>query len=232
MQFLFQYVQGCIYGFYLSSFLLWLRQCLFVHLLVLVEGNGIYLHRHGRHHIRWFLVEDEVVQSLDVYLLIADDVGGNELTISSFLVVCLYRSILDAWEFTNHALHLFQFDAEATNLHLTILSSDELDIPVGQVAHNVACAIAAGVFPGISGKRILNIHLCRLLRTVQIASTHLWTADPKLAGSTNRQTVSLRVNDIEAHIVNNTTNGYILLLLLYWIDRYENCGLSWTIYIN
>ena len=130
MQFLFQYVQGCIYGFYLNSFLLWLRQCLFVHLLVLVEGNGINLHCYGRHHIRWFLVEDEVVQSLDVYLLIADDVGGNEFSISSFLVICLYRSILDAREFTDNSFHFFQLNAKATNLHLSILASNELDITV------------------------------------------------------------------------------------------------------
>ena len=117
--------------------------------MVLVQGDGLDLHRHSRHHIRRLLVEDEVVQGRDVYLLVADDVGGNELTATTtFLIKCLHRSILDARELTDHAFHLFQFDAEAPDLHLSVATAHKLDVAGWQVAHDVTSTIAAGVFSG------------------------------------------------------------------------------------
>ena len=121
------------------------RQGLLVDLLVLVQWNLLNLHRYGRHHVRWFLVEDEVVHSLNVHLLIADDVGCNELT-AVLIVKGLYGSVLDARELANDGLYLLKFDAETANLHLTISAAYKLDIARWQVAYNIASAIGAGVF--------------------------------------------------------------------------------------
>ena len=44
--------------------------------------------------------------------------------------------------------------------------------------------------------------------------------------------MALRVDDIEMHIVNGTTDGYILLLTRYRIGRYEYRGLSRTVDID
>ena len=44
--------------------------------------------------------------------------------------------------------------------------------------------------------------------------------------------MALRVNDIEVHIVNGTSDGYILLLMLYAIDGYEHRRLCGTIEIT
>ena len=62
MNFLFQDIHRHIaLHLCLHSLLLRLWQCLFVHLLILVQRNSLYLHRYGRHHVWWLLVEDEVV---------------------------------------------------------------------------------------------------------------------------------------------------------------------------
>ena len=150
MQFFFQHVKWSLYRLLLwhSNRLNRFWQGFFVHLLVLVQRNLVNLHGHSRHHIRWFLVEDEVVEGLDIDLLIADDIGCDELSCASLLIEGLNGGILDAWELTDHSLHFFQFDAEATNLHLSILASNELDIAVGQIADDVACTINTGVFSG------------------------------------------------------------------------------------
>ena len=63
LQHIHRYVALC-HG--LCRFLFGLWQGFLVHLLVLVQRNGIYLHRDGRYHIRGLLVEDEVVQRIDV----------------------------------------------------------------------------------------------------------------------------------------------------------------------
>ena len=154
-----------------------LWQCLLVHLLVLVQWYGVDLHRHSRNHIRRLLVEDEIVERLDIDFRVADNISSDELAVTALFIEGLYGSILDTGKFTDHALHLFQLDAEATNLHLSVLATYELDIAVGQIAYDVASAIYTGIFFLIS-KWIANIHLRRLLRSVQIASAHLWTTDP------------------------------------------------------
>ena len=178
MQLLFEDVHGHIAFLYHRSLLLWLRQGTLVHLLVLIQGDGLNLHRHGRHHVRRLLIHDEVVQSLYVYLLIADDVGSDELTsAASFLIEGLHGSVLDAREFADDCLHLFQLDAEATDLHLSVATAYELNVARGQIAYDVARAIDSRVLLIIC-KGIADIHFCRFLRTVQVATAHLRATDP------------------------------------------------------
>ena len=204
MQLLLQHVQRSLSRLLLchSNRLNRLRKGPLVHLLVLVERDGFDLHRNGRHHVGWLLVEDEVVESLDVHLLIAHDIGCDELTATTaFHIESLHSDILDAWEFADDSLHLFQFDAEATDLYLSILTSHKLDVAVRQIAHNIAGTIAAGKFVPIpfilfNNEGILNKHLCCFIGTVQIASTYLRPTGPKLAYGTSRQTMSLRIDNI------------------------------------
>ena len=129
MKFLLKYVHGHITFFYHRGLLLRLRQGTLVHLLVLVQGDGLNLHRHGRHHIGRLLVEDEVIQRLNVYLLVADDIGCNKLTsTSSFLIKSLYGSVLDTRELADNGFHLFQLNAETADLHLSVATAHELNV--------------------------------------------------------------------------------------------------------
>ena len=113
------------------------RQCLLVHLLVLVQRNTVNLHRSSRNHVWRLLFADEGIQFLDVNLLIADDIGSNKLT-AIVIVKGLHGNILDAMVFANHSLYLLHLDAEATNLHLTVAATHELYVAVRQIAHDVA----------------------------------------------------------------------------------------------
>ena len=118
------------------------------------------------------------MQFLDVHLLVADDIGGY-IFATCLVVEGLDGGVLDAWEVADDCLHLFQLDAETTNLHLTVTTTYKLDVAIGQIADNVARAIDTAVFC-IGCERIGQIGLCRLLWTVQVASTYLWATDPKL----------------------------------------------------
>ena len=192
-----------------------LRQSTLVDLLVLVERYGINLHRDSRHHVWRLLFKNEVVEGFDVYLLVADDVCSNELAGSfAFHVEGLHGCILDAGELADDGLHLLQLDAEAANLHLPVPAANKLDVAIGQVAHDVACLIDAVVL-GFVGKRVADIHLGRLLGTVQIATRHLRASHPQLAAGTHRQAEAFLVHDIELAVLDSFSNGNILLLLLY-----------------
>ena len=129
VQFLFQHIHRHVTLLHDSLLHFRLRQRTLVHLLVLVQWNSVNLHRHGRYHVRWLLVEDEVIQCLDVYLLVADDIGSNKLTGTlAFHVEGLYGGVLDARELADDGLYFFQLNAGTTNLHLSVATTYELNV--------------------------------------------------------------------------------------------------------
>ena len=127
MQFLFQNIHGHIALLDSSSLFLRLGQRTLVDLLILVQRDSVDLHRHGRHHVRRFLVQNKVVEGLDVHLVVAHDISSDKFA-ATLLVKCLYRGILNAREFTDNTLDLFQLDAETANLHLSVATAHKLDI--------------------------------------------------------------------------------------------------------
>ena len=195
-------------------------QGLLVHLLVLVQRNGVNLHRSGRNHVRRLLLADEGIEILDVHLLVADDIGSDILA-AVVVVEGLDGDILHAGILTDDGLDLLQLDAEAANLHLSVLTSDELDVAIGQIAHDVAGAVDACKLL-LAAERIVDIHLGGLLRTVQIASGDVRTTDPQLAHSTLRQTVELLVDDVEARVVERCADRDVLQQLVHLILRDED----------
>ena len=210
-----EHIHRCIDCLNSLSLLLRLGQGTLVDLLVLVERYGIYLHRDSRHHVWRLLFEDKIVEGFDVYLLVADDVCSNVLAGSfAFHVEGLHGGILDAGELADDGLDFLQLDAEAANLHLPISSANKLDVAIGQVAHDVACLIDAVVLRLIS-KRVADIHLGRLLGTVQIATRHLRASHPQLAASSCRQAEAFLVNDVELTVLDGFSNRDVLLLFLH-----------------
>ena len=169
------------------------------------------------------MVEDEIVECLDVNLLICNDIGGNKLA-TTLIIESLHRGILNAWELANDGLHLLQFDAEATNLHLSVLAAYKLDVTVGEIAHNIACAIGANVFL-LGGERILDKYFCIFIRSVQVAECHLWSGCPKFAHSSHGQTVSLLIDHVKPHVVQRFADGNVRIFLRDGIDGNENGGL-------
>ena len=198
--------------------------------MILVQRNGINLHGHGRNHIRRFLLKDELIERIDVDGFVADDVGSNELATSILVFESLHGDILDAWELADDALHLFQFDAETTNLHLTIATTNELDVSVRKVAHNVTRSINTSVFFFLR-KWIGNKYFGSFLRTIQIAQTHLWSTNPKLTRSTYRLPASLLIHHIETHVVERLSNWNIVQVFLQRVGGCSNRALRRTIKI-
>ena len=221
MQLFLKQIHGYIgsYLFPLTSYLfLRFRQGALVHLLVLVQRNLFNLHRHGRHHVWRFLLQDKVVEGIDVNLLIAYNVGRDELT-AVRIVESLHRGILDARELADNGLHFLQLDAETTDLHL----ANKLDVARWQVAHNIACTIGTDVFL-LGGKWILDKYFCVFVRTVQVAEGHLRSGCPQFTQSTHRQTVSMLVDYIKPHIVHRLSDGHVRIFLCNRIDSDEDGG--------
>ena len=114
----------------------------FVYFLIRVERNSVNLHCYRRHHIRRFAVTDKGVEFVDIDLLVADDIGSDELTTVG-IVESLHGSIFDTRELADDGFHLFEFDTEPADLHLSVASADELDVSVLAVVNDIASLIAS-----------------------------------------------------------------------------------------
>ena len=122
------------------------------------------------------MVEDEVVQSLDVNGFIRNDIGCDELA-ATFFVEGLHGGILDARELKDDAFNFLKLDAEATNLDLAVFTSHKLDIAIGEITDDVTGTVNVGVFL-IGFEGVGDIDLCGFLRTVEVATAHLWSGNP------------------------------------------------------
>ena len=218
------------FGYGFSRFLLGFGQSFLVDFLVLVEWDGLNLHRDGRHHVRRFLVQDEVVHRFDVNLLICHDIGCDELD-TAFLVKSLHSGVFNAWELADNAFHLLEFDAETAYLDLPVFASHELDVAVGEIAHDVAGAIDMAVLL-TAVKWIGDIDLSGFLGTVEVAPAHLRTSSPQLARRTYRQTATRLINNVKLNIVQGRTNGNVFQPLIYIISGDTDSTLRWTIDIE
>ena len=231
VQFLLKHIHRSIHFCYGFNLLLWLRQRTLVDLLVLVERYCIYLHGDCRNHVRRLLVEDEVVERFDIYLLIAYDVSSDELAATgAFDIECLHSSILDAWELTDDGLHFFEFDAEASDLHLPIATTYELNVSIRKEANYIASSIDTAVLL-VRREGVADVSLRSLLGTIQVAAAHLRSCPPKFTCCSDGQAMALLVDDVEAHVVERLADGYLLKLLLDAVCGREDSALRRTIHI-
>ena len=192
----------------LRCFLFGLREGFLVHLLVLVERNPVDLHRYSGHHVRRFLLHDEVVQCLDVNGFISNNIGCDELA-AALLVEGLHGGVLDTWELADDTLDLFELDAESTNLDLSVLASHELDVAIREIAHDVAGAVDVRVFlAGIEG--VGDIDLSGFLGTIEVAPGHLRSGNPQLARCAHGQTAARLIDDVKLDVVQRPANRNVL----------------------
>ena len=170
-----------------------LRQGTFIDFLVRVERYSVNLHRYRRHHVRRFAVGDEGIEFVDIDLLVADDIGSDELT-AIRVIEGLYGSILDAGELANDGFDLFELDTETADLHLSVPSADKLNIAVLAVVNDVAGFVATQAVP-------IDEDFCGLLGLVEVAERHLRSGYIQLAVCAGRYFFAVLPHDDESRTV-------------------------------
>ncbi len=78
-------------------------------------------------------------------------------------------------------------------------------------------------------KGVVDKHLCRLFRTVQIAAGHLRTGYPQLAHRSHGQPMPVGIDHVQAYIVQRLADGHVSVLLLDGIDGDDDGGLRGSV---
>ena len=213
--FLLEDVERGVAGLALLLLRLGLGQGLAVHLLVDIERNLVDLHRHGRHHIRRLLAEDELVEGPDIDRLVRHDVGGQELAAAGRLLVeGLHGGVGDAGIIEDHGLHFLELDAEAADFDLGVLASHEFDVAIRAPADDVAGAIDTGK-GGIFVEGVGDERFCRLFGQVQVTGAHLRACNQQFAAGTHRQQLSVLSGYVCVYAREWSTDRDVRLLFLH-----------------
>ncbi len=194
------------------------RKGALIHFLVLVQRNLIYLHCHSRNHVGRLALLDKCMQRLHIHSPLRHHVSGDILP-ARRLVKCRYSCIRNSRESADDLFYLRKLDAEAPHLHLSVAPADELNIPIRQETHNIPRMVNPSI-PFKITEWICRIHLCRLLRTVQIPAAHLIARNTKLTWNTDRNPSSHPVQYIELHIGNGLSNRELVLILSKGVSGY------------
>ena len=195
-----------------------------VHLLVLVERYLGYLHRCGRHHVRRLAVEDEIIECLDVNLFVCHDVCGNVFS-ASRIVECLNCGILDAVELSDDSLDLLQLDAETAYLDLTVLASNEFDVAVFAITHDVTGTIDAFAVP-------IHKSRCCFLWLVQVTEAYLRPCNNQFAAATPWHLFPEAVDDIQFHGIVGLSDGDVGFVPIHIMTAYIAGRLGRTVCVE
>ena len=192
-----------------------LRQSPSVHLAVLVERYGLDRLYDLRHHVGRLLCEDVLSDGLCIrFTAILRHHIGRDIFTSSGVVKGCHSHVLYEAGLSDHALHLGELYAESSYLYLSVTTAYELYIAVREETHHIARTISGIILTVGAHEGVVHEHLCRLVRTVQIARCHMRSRDQKLAGRSRRQTVALTVRHIELDIVQRLSYGVVRILLI------------------
>ncbi|SAL06820.1 hypothetical protein AWB78_08264 [Caballeronia calidae] len=102
-------------------------------------------------------------------------------------------------------LDLPEFDTEAANLDLMIVTAEEFEIAVGQPAGEIAGAIHARAALAI--ERIVNETFSGKCRTIQITACNAGTADIKLADRARRHQFAVHIEQVDPRIGDRAADG-------------------------
>ena len=100
---------------------------------------------------------------------------------------------------------LAQFDAESADLHLMIVASHELDVAVGEIAHQVAGLVHPGSWLAAEG--IGNKFFGGQLRPAVITTAHAHATDRKLTYYSDGRQFQMRIEDIGLYVGDGRANG-------------------------
>ena len=103
------------------------------------------------------------------------------------------------------------------DLHLSVPTADELDLPVGAITNDISGLISCRVLTFVVG--VLDKDLCRLLRPVQISDTYVGACNDQLPQCPRRKQVSEGIRHIAFHIPQRPADGDIVLPPGHLIDR-------------
>src|SRR4030088_3154952 len=123
---------------------------------------------------------------------------GDQTLVAGLILASDHDGFANAWVVCEAGFDLTEFDAEAADLDLEVIASQELEVAVGQPAPEVAGLVHAGAGLGGEGIREKAL-LCQLL-SLPVAARYTGATDIEFTRDTDRCQLKLCVEDVDAGV--------------------------------
>ncbi len=183
-----------------------------VHLAVRRQRQRVQHHVRGRHHVlRQPLLQMRAqTAGLQRCALLRRHVRHQALALGAVLSRD-DDGLADAQVLRQRCLHLSQFDAEATHLHLRVSPAQELQRPVHAPSHHVARAVQPLSLPERVGHEALR---CQL-RPAHVPHRQAFSSHVQLARHSHRHRLHRSVQHVRRRVGDGTANGHRSSQLLW-----------------
>ena len=139
--------------------------------------------------------------------LISNDKRHQSLS-SSGSVANRYDRVAHTLGVSQHRLDLSQFDAEPADLHLVVLATEKLNLPIGQIPNLVPRPVQPGVRR--FAERVWHEPVGRQLWPVQIAAGNLFASYAQLARHTKRHRLQALIQNVDCTLANGRPIGAVI----------------------
>ncbi|CAH0192354.1 hypothetical protein SRABI112_01680 [Pseudomonas mediterranea] len=169
-------------------------------------------------------------QRLDVHVLRLSEVS-HQAFLTRHVFTGQDHAVLHGIMLCESGFDLAQFDAEATDLHLVVVTPQVFHGAVGTPARQVAGAVEQG--RRIGAERIGDEFLSGQFRTVQVAVRHTVAADVQLARHAHRHRLLVRIQHVDTGVADRMTNRDTALAhALDFVSGGESRGLGRAIAVE
>src|SRR5215217_5259108 len=187
---------------------------------------------------RWHHVLRQSLFEMNLDLVFAErcffaDHVGDETSMFSGVVMHDHLCRINGWILVQRCFDLLQLDPHSAQLHLMILTADELDITRRQIPDYVATAVEACA--RLAAKRIRYEPLSSFQRCAPVASRQSISADKELSTHANRYRLHLLVEHETRGVAKRTPDRQVSFSSAYLFHRVhcrkDGC-FSWSIFMN
>ncbi|CAH0192390.1 hypothetical protein SRABI112_01682 [Pseudomonas mediterranea] len=208
------------------------RQGATVQLAVGGQREGQQHHEGTGHHVLGQRARQLAAQCLHRE---SDTLFRNDIPHQAFRSIVVlprqYHGVFHAGALAQPGFDLAQFDAEATDLHLIVVTPQVIHGAVGTPARQVAGAVEQGC--RIGAERIGDEFLSGQFRTVQVAVRHTVAADVQLARHAHRHRLLVRIQHVDTGVADRMTNRDTALAhALDFVSGGESRGLGRAIAVE
>src|SRR4030095_16955965 len=130
---------------------------------------------------------------------------GDQPLPAGRVLPCTHDSLSYTGMLPQNSLNLAEFNAEATEFHLLVHSTNEFNFTAGVKARQVACLVQTRAW--FSAERVGDESLCRQPRMVQITARETGAAHVNLAGNADWHRPEVLVQQIDLHVGDGPTEG-------------------------
>ncbi len=183
-------------------------QRLAIELAVRCQWHGLEQHINGRNHVLRQLLLQVTAQGfkIDSSVLGRLRVVSHQTFVAGYVFASSDHRFMDRRVFSQGGLDFADFDTQAADLHLKVITAQVFQCAIGQPATDVAGFVQTCL--RVAGERVGDETLGTQVRLIQVTPRHADTANVQLTGHTQWLQLAQGIEYVHLNVGNRAADGH------------------------